>query len=84
MLILLVGVMTLVIVKAGQETTQAQNQPVPQQQISSQAASQATSTDDTMERIKAPAFTLTNLAHQPIELSDYKGKVVLLGFWTTY
>jgi peroxiredoxin len=32
----------------------------------------------------APEFTLTNLAGQPVALSDYRGKVVLVNFWATW
>jgi peroxiredoxin len=32
----------------------------------------------------APNFTLINLAGQPVSLSDYTGKVVLLNFWATW
>ena len=33
---------------------------------------------------KAAAFTLTDFQGRSIKLSDYKGKVVLLGFWATW
>lgn len=32
----------------------------------------------------APNFTLTNLAGQPVALTDYRGKVVLVNFWATW
>jgi thiol-disulfide isomerase/thioredoxin len=32
----------------------------------------------------APNFTLTNLTGQPVTLSDYNGKVVLVNFWATW
>lgn len=32
---------------------------------------------------EAPAFTLQTLDGQPVSLSDYRGKVVLLNFWYT-
>ncbi|MBI1881564.1 MAG: redoxin domain-containing protein [Chloroflexi bacterium] len=32
----------------------------------------------------APNFTLTDLAGQPVALSDYSGKVVLVNFWATW
>ncbi|MEW5960886.1 MAG: redoxin domain-containing protein [Chloroflexota bacterium] len=32
----------------------------------------------------APNFTLIDLAGQPVSLSDYAGKVVLLNFWATW
>ena len=32
----------------------------------------------------APAFTLKNLQGQPVSLSDYKGKAVLINFWATW
>ena len=36
------------------------------------------------QREKAPDFTLTNAAGQPLTLSSYQGKVVLLDFWATW
>jgi len=32
----------------------------------------------------APAFSLTDIAGRPLNLSDYRGKVVLLNFWATW
>ncbi|NJN98451.1 MAG: redoxin domain-containing protein [Anaerolineales bacterium] len=32
----------------------------------------------------APNFTLTNLTAQPVALSDYRGKVVLVNFWASW
>ena len=32
----------------------------------------------------APDFQLRNLDNQPVKLSDYRGKVVLLDFWATW
>ncbi len=32
----------------------------------------------------APAFTLTDINGHPLQLADYKGKVVLLDFWATW
>jgi cytochrome c biogenesis protein CcmG/thiol:disulfide interchange protein DsbE len=32
----------------------------------------------------APEFTATNLAGEPVRLSDYRGKVVLLNVWATW
>jgi cytochrome c biogenesis protein CcmG/thiol:disulfide interchange protein DsbE len=36
------------------------------------------------QRKEAPDFTLTDATGQPITLSTYKGKVVLLDFWATW
>lgn len=36
------------------------------------------------EKFQAPAFELKNLEGKNIELSSYKGKVVLLNFWATW
>ncbi len=35
-------------------------------------------------RMKAPAFTLTNIAGGKTSLADFAGKVVLLNFWATW
>ena len=32
----------------------------------------------------APPFSLTDIAGQPVKLSDYQGKVVVLDFWATW
>lgn len=32
----------------------------------------------------APAFSLTDISGKPLNLSDYKGKVVMLDFWATW
>ena len=36
------------------------------------------------ERRAAPEFTLTDASGQPVKLSDFRGKVVLLNFWATW
>ena len=36
------------------------------------------------KEISAPDFMLRNLSGETIRLSDYRGKVVLLNFWTTW
>lgn len=38
---------------------------------------------DTSELRVAPPFKLPNLAGKPVELSAYRGKLVLLAFWST-
>ena len=35
-------------------------------------------------RIEAPGFTLKNLAGNNVKLSDFRGKVILMNFWTTW
>ena len=36
------------------------------------------------DQVRAPAFTLKDLSGQEVSLSDFRGKVVLLDFWTTW
>ena len=36
------------------------------------------------QSLPAPEFSLLTLDEQPIKLSDYKGKIVVLNFWATY
>ncbi len=36
------------------------------------------------ERRTAPDFTLPDLDGNVVHLSDYRGSVVLMGFWTTW
>jgi peroxiredoxin len=38
----------------------------------------------TTERQTAPDFTLSDATGQPIKLSDFRGKVVVLNFWATW
>lgn len=35
-------------------------------------------------KLTAPDFTLYDLEDQPVSLADYRGKVVVLNFWTTW
>ena len=34
--------------------------------------------------LDAPLFTLTDLGERPVSLADFRGRVVLLYFWTTW
>jgi len=36
------------------------------------------------ETLVAPVFTLPNLADQPVKLTEFRGKLVLLNFWATW
>lgn len=36
------------------------------------------------DRIMAPDFTLTDMDGRKVNLSDYRGKIVFLNFWTTW
>lgn len=48
------------------------------------AAADATPQITEVAPYDAPAFTLKNLEGQPVSLSDFQGKVVLLNFWGTW
>jgi cytochrome c biogenesis protein CcmG/thiol:disulfide interchange protein DsbE len=52
------------------------------------APTHVTSTPDVLtpqeQRKESPNFTLTDTTGQPLALSAYKGKVVLLDFWATW
>ena len=37
-----------------------------------------------VKKIKAPDFNLKDLNGNPVKLSDYKGRVVLINFWATW
>src|SRR4029077_2513353 len=37
-----------------------------------------------IEHPLAPAFSLTDISGKPLNLSDYKGRVVLLDFWASW
>lgn len=50
---------------------------------SASAATISASLRPANSRESAPGFRLQNAAGQPIQLSGYKGKVVLLNFWAT-
>jgi len=36
------------------------------------------------DRVSAPEFTLTDISGKSVNLSDFKGKVVILDFWATW
>jgi cytochrome oxidase Cu insertion factor (SCO1/SenC/PrrC family) len=36
------------------------------------------------EKVKAPDFALENLEGNTVRLSDHRGKVVMVNFWTTW
>ncbi len=36
------------------------------------------------KQISAPGFTISDLEGNRVNLEDYRGKVVLLAFWTTW
>lgn len=57
-----------------------------QEEIMDDAATQEAATTSQPERevIMAPDFTLTSSTGEPISLSDYRGKIVFLNFWTTW
>ncbi|MDF1618549.1 TlpA disulfide reductase family protein, partial [Petrocella sp. FN5] len=44
----------------------------------------ATTSQPAREVIMAPDFTLTSSTGEAISLSDYRGKIVFLNFWTTW
>jgi peroxiredoxin len=51
---------------------------------SSSSAHPAASERQSSNRKAAPEFTLKDANGQPVKLSDYHGKVVLLNFWATW
>ena len=57
-----------------------------QEEIMDDPATQEAATTSQPERevIMAPDFTLTSSTGEPISLSDYRGKIVFLNFWTTW
>lgn len=50
----------------------------------SSSAHSAAAEKQSPDRKLAPDFTLTDSNGQPVKLSDYRGKVVLLNFWATW
>lgn len=37
-----------------------------------------------LNRVEAPEFVLENLSGKRVKLSDFRGRVVLINFWTTW
>ena len=37
-----------------------------------------------LSRVEAPDFSLKNLSGRKVRLTDFRGKVVLMNFWTTW
>lgn len=69
----------------GQANQPATEQVTPQgDHTSNSAAPEPQSKEESKEKIPAPDFILTDQYGKQHKLSDYKGKVVLLNFWTTW
>lgn len=66
------------------EVNQADNEN--QEEIMDDIETQEAATTSQPERevIMAPEFTLTSSTGEAISLSDYRGKIVFLNFWTTW
>jgi len=63
-------------------TVAEENQEESMDDLATQEA--ATTSQPEREVIMAPDFTLTSSTGEPISLSDYRGKIVFLNFWTTW
>lgn len=36
------------------------------------------------ERVNAPSFAIEDMEGNPLKLEDFRGKIVLIGFWATW
>jgi len=83
-LVFMTGLLTLA--ACGKEpevnTVAEESQEEIMDDVSAQEA--ATTSQPEREVIMVPDFTLTSSTGDPISLSDYRGKIVFLNFWTTW
>ncbi|VDN46433.1 conserved exported protein of unknown function [Petrocella atlantisensis] len=82
--LLIISVLTLAACSKEPEVNQAENEN--QEEIMDETTTQESATTSQPERevIMAPEFTLTSSTGEAISLSDYRGKIVFLNFWTTW
>ncbi|PKM67994.1 MAG: hypothetical protein CVU95_04935 [Firmicutes bacterium HGW-Firmicutes-2] len=83
-LLLIAGLLTLAACGKASEvnTVDEENQEAIIDDVTTQEA--ATTSQPEREVIMAPDFTLTGSTGEAISLSDYRGKIVFLNFWTTW
>ncbi|MCF8018110.1 MAG: redoxin domain-containing protein [Vallitaleaceae bacterium] len=82
--LLMISVLTLAACSKEPEVNQVENEN--QEEIMDETTTQESATTSQPERevIMAPEFTLTSSTGEAISLSDYRGKIVFLNFWTTW
>ncbi len=82
--LLMISVLTLAACSKEPEVNQVENDN--QEEIMDETITQESATTSQPERevIMAPEFTLTSSTGEAISLSDYRGKIVFLNFWTTW
>lgn len=82
--LLMISVLTLAACSKEPEVNQVENDN--QEEIMDETITQESATTSQPERevIMAPEFTLTSSTGEAISLSDYRGKIVYLNFWTTW
>ncbi|PKM55121.1 MAG: hypothetical protein CVV00_05295 [Firmicutes bacterium HGW-Firmicutes-5] len=82
--LLMISVLTLAACSKEPEVNQVENEI--QEEIMDETITQESATTSQPERevIMAPEFTLTSSTGEAISLSDYRGKIVFLNFWTTW
>ena len=85
LLILLIGGASVLYNKLGDkvESQQLADQTSQTSQTSSDSSS-GNSSEQSAEKIVAPDFTVYDIDGNPIHLSDFKGKPVVLNFWASW
>lgn len=85
LLILLIGGASVLYNKLGDkvESQQLAAQTSQTSQTSSDSSSD-NSSEQSAEKIVAPDFTVYNIDGNPVHLSDFKGKPVVLNFWASW
>jgi len=83
LLILLIGGASVLYNKLG-DKVESQQLAAQTPQTTQTASSSGNSSEQSAEKIVAPDFTVYDIDENPVHLSDFKGKPVVLNFWASW
>ena len=83
LLILLIGGASVLYNKLG-DKVESQQLAAQTPQTTQTASSSGNSSEQSAEKIVAPDFTVYDIDGNPVHLSDFKGKPVVLNFWASW